>query len=83
MRGDGVIVAVLPGDEVLEDDATIGELQPDDRFEFVQLVPQPDGSERTTWVTGDAAVHELGPDEGRWEKAIATGIVVTKRSVLE
>jgi len=84
MRGERVVViAVLRGDtdsrETLTNDAAIGELQPDDRFEVVQIFTAADGMERTTWATADAAVWELGPAEGRWDGPLATGIVVEPR----
>lgn len=69
-----VVVAVLRGDDALREDVAIGELQADDFFEFVQVYTKPGGSEHTTWVTGDAAVWELGPAEGQWERPIQTTI---------
>jgi hypothetical protein len=60
--------------ETLRDDALIGELQPDDLFEYVQIYRDKDGTERTTWVAGDAAVWDLGPAEGRWDGPIQTTI---------
>ena len=79
-----VVVAVHRGDvdrgEILRDDATIGSLEADDRFEFVQIIPGPDGADTTTWVTADAAAWELGPAEGRWDGPIMTTKVFERLS---
>jgi hypothetical protein len=82
-----VVIAVLRGDpdhqQSLRDDEAIGELQPDDLLEYVQIYRDKDGTERTTWVTGDAPVWELGPPEGRWDRPIETTIEMEWRDPRE
>lgn len=65
LRGERVVVvAVHRGDpdhgEILKDDSNMGALQPDDRFECVRIVRNRDGTERMTWVTGEATASALG-----------------------
>lgn len=74
-----VVVAVMRGGddgEVLRDDARIGAFQADDVVEFVEIVDEPDGRERTTWVTGDADPWDLGPPEGIWRGPAETSILM-------
>lgn len=78
-----VVVALLRGDidngAIFRDDESIGQLLADDRLEFAEIVADADGSERTTWVTADAAAWELGPAEGRWDGPLPAGVELERR----
>ena len=44
---------------ILQDDAEIGELRPDDVVEFAPFIREANGTERPSWVTSDASPKEL------------------------
>ena len=87
LRGQRVVVVAVHrgGDDgaILETDAEVGELRPDDLVEFVQVVRRADGTETTTWATSDARPDELGPAEGVWTARVETTVLFERTTRFE
>lgn len=59
-----LILAVHRGGDdgqILQDDAEVGELRPDDVIEWAPFVRERDGTLRPSFVTSDATPDELAP----------------------